>query len=210
MITTKSTVSLTTMLALLVAAGLVFHFSTARADDQKPAGAEVGKPAPAFALSDQSGKTVSLSDYSGKIVVLEWTNPNCPFVKRHYQAKTMQNLFDQYQAKGVVWLAINSTRGTTNDSNKQWADDQKIPYPVLNDVQTDASKAYHATNTPEMFIVGKDGTLLYKGAIDNDPSGDKTVGKVNFVQKALDEILADKAVSEPETKPYGCGVKYRD
>jgi len=208
--TTQSTVSLAAVLLAIVAAGLTMHFSTARADEPKAGGAEIGKSAPGFALADPDGKTVSLGDFAGKIVVLEWTNPHCPFVLRHYQAKTMQNLYGQYQDKGVAWVAINSTRGTTNESDKQWAAEQKIPYPVLNDVQTDAGKAYHASNTPEMFIVGKDGTLLYKGAIDNDPSGDKTTGKVNYVQQALDEVLARHAVSTPETKPYGCGVKYRD
>jgi len=173
-------------------------------------GVAVGAKAPAFTLQDQTGKAVSLSDFSGKIVVLEWTNPACPFVKRHYSVKTMQTLADQYKDKGVIWLAINSTKNTTNDSDKQWADAQSIAYPILNDVDTAVGKAYHATNTPEMYLIGADGTLLYKGAIDNDPDGDRSSGKVNYVQKALDELLAGKSVSEPETKPYGCTVHYRD
>lgn len=173
-------------------------------------GVAVGAKAPGFTLQDQTGKSVSLGDFSGKIVVLEWTNPACPFVKRHYAVKTMQTLADQYKGKGVVWLAINSTKNTTNDSDKQWADEQSIAYPILNDVDTAVGKAYHATNTPEMYIIAADGTLLYKGAIDNDPDGDRSTGKVNYVQKALDEILAGKSVSEPETKPYGCTVHYRD
>ena len=173
-------------------------------------GVAVGAKAPAFTLQDQTGKAVSLSDFSGKTVVLEWTNPACPFVIRHYRVKTMQTLADQYKDKGVIWLAINSTKNTTNESDKQWADEQSISYPILNDVDTAVGKAYHATNTPGMYIVGMDGTLLYKGAIDNDPDGDRTSGKVNYVRKALDEILAGKSVSEPETKPYGCTVHYRD
>jgi peroxiredoxin len=171
----------------------------------------VGNHAPYFTLQDQDGSNVSLSDFVGKkIVVLEWTNPNCPFVKRHYAAKTMQTLAAQYKDKGVIWLAINSTAGTTNDSDKQWAIQQNIAYPILNDVDTHVGKAFLATNTPEMYIIKKNGILAYKGAIDNDPDGDKTNDKVNYVQKALDEILAGQPVSQPETKAYGCHVSYRD
>jgi peroxiredoxin len=178
--------------------------------DQSDQGVAIGAKAPNFTLQDQNGKAVSLGDFAGKIVVLEWTNPNCPFVQRHYHLKTMQTLASDYQSQNVVWLAINSTKDTTNDSDKQWAVEQNIAYPVLNDVDTAAGKEYHATNTPEMFIVGTDGALLYKGAIDNDPDGDLTTGKVNYVQTALDEILAGKPVATPETRPYGCGVHYRD
>jgi peroxiredoxin len=180
------------------------------ADDSATSGVAIGAKAPSFTLQDQNGKNVSLSDFAGKIVVLEWTNPNCPFVQRHYKVKTMQTLDADYAPKGVAWLAINSTKDTTNDSDKQWADEQQISYPILNDVDTSVGKAYHATNTPEMFIIGGDDTLLYKGAIDNDPDGDLTSGKVNYVQSALDEILSGKPVSTPETRPYGCGVHYRD
>jgi len=173
-------------------------------------GVAVGAKAPDFTLQDQDGSTVNLRDFAGKIVVLEWTNPHCPFVVRHYTAKTMQTLAAQYKGNGVEWLAINSTAGTTNAADKQWATQQSIAYPVLNDVATSTGKAYHATNTPEMFIISKDGTLVYKGAIDNDPDGDKTNDKVNYVHKALEEILAGQTVSQPETKPYGCHVNYRD
>lgn len=180
------------------------------ADDQKETGVAIGSKAPDFTLQDQNGKPVSLHDYAGKIVVLEWTNPGCPFVQRHYAAKTMQNLYSQYQDKGVNWLAINSSNFATNDSNKQWATEQNIPYPILNDASGSTGRAYHATNTPEMFIIGTDGNLLYEGAIDNDPSGDLSSGKINYVHQALDEILAGKSVSDPQTKPYGCSVKYKD
>jgi peroxiredoxin len=179
-------------------------------EDQKTSNLAIGSKAPDFTLQDQNGKTVSLHDFSGKIVVLEWTNPNCPFVLRHYAAKTMQTLNSQYQDKGVIWLAINSGQSTTNESNKQWATDQNISYPVLNDSTGATGHAYHATNTPEMFIVGTDGNLLYMGGIDNDPEGDKTSDKINYVHQALDEILAGKSVSAPESKPYGCSVKYKD
>jgi peroxiredoxin len=202
----KKIAALTSILAL-VAIALV---GRSLAEDQQSAGAAIGAKAPDFTLQDPNGKSVSLHDYAGKIVVLEWTNPECPFVQRHYQAKTMQTLDSEYQPKGIVWLAINSSNYATNASNLQWTVQQNISYPVLNDSTGATGHAYGATNTPDMYIIGKDGTLLYKGAIDNDPEGDKTSDKVNYVQSALDEILSGKTVSTPETKPYGCSVKYKD
>jgi peroxiredoxin len=166
-----------------------------------------GSSAPQFSLQDQNGKTVNLSDYAGKIVVLEWTNPECPFVKRHYAAKTMTTLADQYAKQDVVWIAINSTGTATNASNLAWANANNIEYPILNDSKGDTGHAYGAKSTPDMFIIDKTGKIAYDGAIDNDPSGDST-SKVNYVAKALDEVLAGKPVSTPETKSYGCGVHY--
>jgi peroxiredoxin len=199
-----------TALASLLALVSVALIARAFADDPKNSGASIGAKAPDFTLQDQNGKNVSLHDFLGKIVVLEWTNPQCPFVQRHYQAKTMQTLASQYQPKNVVWLAINSSKFDTNDANQQWAAEQSISYPELNDSSGVTGKAYHATNTPEMYIIGIDGTLLYQGAIDNDPHGEKTNDRVNYVHQALDEILSGKPVSTPQTKPYGCSVKYKD
>ena len=180
------------------------------AEDQKGSGVSIGAKAPDFTLQNQDGKNISLHDFAGKIVVLEWTNPECPFVQRVYKEKTMQTLASQYQDKGVVWLAINSSNYATNDASKQWAAAQNISYPELNDSSGTTGKAYHATNTPNMFIIASDGTVAYQGAIDNDPEGDKTSDKVNYVHQALDEILSGKSVSTPQTKPYGCSVKYAD
>lgn len=180
------------------------------ADDQLSPGVRIGAKAPDFSLQDQNGKVVNLHDSLGKIVVLEWTNPQCPIVQRHYAAKTMLTLYSQYQEKGIVWLAINSSNYATNESDHEWATEQNIPYPVLNDAGGSTGHAYHATNTPNMFIVGADGSLLYEGAIDNDPEGEKTTDLVNYVHQALDEILSGKPVSVPQTKPYGCSVKYKD
>ncbi len=176
--------------------------------DVKMSAATIGAKAPDFSLQNYDGKQMGLGDYAGKITVLEWVNPECPYVQRHYKAKTMQTLADQYKNDGVVWLSINTTHSATNEFDKQWVADQNISYPVLNDAAGDVGKAYHATNTPELYIIGKDGLLLYKGAIDNDPEGDKGAARVNYVQKAMGEILAGKTVSEPETKAYGCSVKY--
>lgn len=197
-------------LASLLAMVSIALVARSFAEDQKDVGPSIGAKAPDFTLQDQNGKTVSLQDFAGKIVVLEWTNPLCPFVQRHYQQKTMQTLASQFESKNVDWLAINSTSSATNDSNKQWAEAQSISYPILNDSGGTTGKAYHATNTPDMYVIGTDGTLLYEGAIDNDKDGDKTTDKVNYVHQALDEILSGKPVSTPQTKPYGCGVKYKD
>jgi peroxiredoxin len=174
-------------------------------------GVAIGGKAPDFTLADANGKNVNLHDFAGKIVVLEWTNPNCPFVQRVYREKEMVTTFDNFKGKGVNWVAINSTSSETNKENQDWATAQAIQFPILNDASGSVAKSYHATNTPEMFVIGADGKLLYKGAIDNDPSGDKGSGeKVNYVQQALSEISAGRPVSVPETAPYGCSVKYRD
>jgi peroxiredoxin len=191
----------------------VYLSMTASTQNNQAAGAEVGvavgKPAPAFSLTDQDGKTVNLSDFAGKIIVLEWVNPACPIVQRHYKAGTMIDLYTQYKDKGIVWLSINSTSTDTNDADKKWATDQKVPWPVLSDASGATGHAYGATNTPGMFVVGADGTVKYKGAIDNDPQGaHAATDRVNYVKQALDEILAGKPVSAPETKQYGCTVKY--
>jgi peroxiredoxin len=192
------------LLCVAIATGFIALPNAVRADD----GAAIGKPAPQFSLVDQDGKTVSLKDFAGKIVVLEWTNPKCPIVQRHYAAHTMLNLFGEYKDKNVAWVAINSSFYASQDEDKQWATEQNIPYSVLNDSSGATGHAYGATNTPNMFIIGTDGTLLYRGAIDNDPYGDKAANRVNYVDKALTEILGGKPVSQPETQPYGCSVKY--
>jgi peroxiredoxin len=186
---------------VVAAAGLL-----ARAADGPKA--VIGQPAPTFTLQDQDGKPVSLSDFAGKIVVLEWVNPNCPFVQRHYRAKTFQTMDDEYRGKGVVHLAINTTHDATNAFNKDWIGKNSLSYPILNDADGVVGKLYGAKTTPEMYIIGRDGKLLYMGGIDNDPDGDKGAAKVNYVSKALDEILAGKSVSTSETPSYGCSVKY--
>lgn len=199
--------NLAVSLLALAVIGLTMRSFAASANES---GASIGAKAPDFSLQDQNGKTVALHDFLGKIVVLEWTNPECPIVQRHYLAHTMLNLYGQYQPKGIVWLAVNSSNFATNDSDKQWATEQNIAYPVLNDASGATGHAYHATNTPDMYIIGTDGTLLYSGAIDNDPQGDKSSDRINYVHQALDEILSGKTVSVPQTKAYGCSVKYKD
>ena len=175
---------------------------------EKKSGVKPGDMAPQFSLQDQDGKTVNLSDYKGKIVVLEWFNNDCPFVQRHYKAKTMNELADKWKDKDVVWLAINTTPGKTNETNKQAVQDWSINHPVLNDSDGTVGKEYGAKSTPHMFIIDKDGKIAYVGGIDNDEDGSKGDKRVNYVEKALDELLAGKPVSEPQTKQYGCSVKY--
>jgi peroxiredoxin len=166
-----------------------------------------GQQAPAFTLQDQNGKQVSLADYAGKTVVLEWFNAQCPFVQRHYKEGTMQSLATKYAGDNVVWLAINSTSNATPAQDKKWVDRHNLSYPILGDSKGQVGQAYGAKTTPHMFIIDKSGKVVYDGAIDNDPDGDNA-SRVNYVQKALDETLAGSSVSTPETKPYGCGVKY--
>jgi peroxiredoxin len=173
--------------------------------------AKVGEPAPSFTLQDQTGKTVSLSDFVGKVVVLEWFNDQCPFVQKHYKTGAMNNLAAKYGKEGVVWLAVNSSNFTTNDKNAAVAKDWNIDRPILNDASGATGKAYGAKTTPGMYVIGKDGKLLYAGAIDSiDDDETSSLSKAtNYVGKALDEILADKPVTTPETKSYGCSVKYK-
>lgn len=194
-------ISLTAATAVLLVA-----FATVHAADK----AKIGQPAPNFSLQDQDGKTVNLADLKGKIVVLEWINPGCPYVQRHYKSdvNTMNKLADQYSAKDVVWLSVNTTAGSSAGANKKTADKWDIKHAILSDADGTVGKAYGAKTTPHMFIIDKQGNLAYAGGIDNDPEGDKSSDKVNYVDKALSELSAGQTVSEPETKSYGCGVKY--
>jgi len=197
----------TVAVAAVALIGSVLATKLVRADESTAA-AKIGATAPQFSLQDQNGKTVSLSDYAGKVVVLEWTNPQCPVVQRHNAAKTMTTLQKQYTPQDVVWLGINSTHDVTNVEDLAWANEQGISWSILNDASGVTGHAYGAKSTPGMFVIDKTGKLVYRGAIDNDPSGDMTTGKINYVAQALDEVLTGKPVSVPQTKSYGCGVHY--
>lgn len=199
----------TAAFAAVALLGSVWATSLVRADNSA-AVAKVGASAPQFKLQDQNGKDVSLSDYAGKIVVVEWTNPECPVVQGHYKSKTMTTLAAQYKPQDVIWLAVNSTKDATNAEDLAWAKQNNIDYPILNDVTGATGHTYKATNTPQMFIIDKTGKVVYDGAIDNDPQGTKGAEHVNYVAKALDEVLAGKPVSIAETKAYGCAVHYAD
>lgn len=164
--------------------------------------------APDFALFDQNGSKVRLSDHIGKIVVLEWTNYDCPYVQRHYRESTMSKLAQSYQGT-VVWLAINSTSYADASGNSNWVNKHKLPYPVLGDHDGKVGRLYKARTTPHMFVIDQQGAIVYQGSVDNAPSGKGHVNDyVNYVDKTIRELISRKNVSVDQTKPYGCTVKY--
>jgi peroxiredoxin len=178
------------------------------------AGVSPGDEAPDFRLTDTDGQTHHLHEYleQGHIVVLEWFNPDCPFVKKHHQAnRTMAQLHQDYADQGVIWLAINSgaegKQGAGLERNQKARQEYSIAYPVLLDGNGKVGKRYGATNTPHMFVIGKDGQIAYAGAIDDNKDA-STLGKVNHVDEALAALTSGKAVATAETKVYGCSVKY--
>jgi peroxiredoxin len=178
--------------------------------------ATVGQAAPDFTLRDVNGKAVRLGDFKGKAVVLEWNNPGCPFVRKHYQGN-MQALQKAYTGKGVVWLAINSTEEASTDYQAppqlaRWMAEQKAaPTAVLMDASGQVGRAYGARATPHMYLIDASGRLAYAGAIDSIASArvadiDKAT---NYVRQGLDELLAGQPVSRPQTTAYGCSIKYQ-
>jgi len=199
----KTTTALTMILTVTVAASMA-------------PGAEVGKPAPAFTLKDVQGTSHSLAGFKGKTVVLEWTNYDCPFVKKHYGTKNMQMLQKKYTGKDVIWLSICSSAEGKQGHYAPEAWQKKIKEQgshataVLLDADGKVGRKYGAKTTPHLFVVGPDGTLKYAGAIDDNPSWNpKTVkGARNYVAEAVDAVLAGKNVPVAETKSYGCSVKY--
>jgi peroxiredoxin len=173
------------------------------------AGAKVGEAAPAFTLKDESGKEHSLAQYKGKIVVLEWTNPGCPFVQRHYTADTMDKTRAGLDAQKVVWLAIDSTNSNTPDKSKDWKKKEGFAYPVLQDASGQVGKAYGARTTPHMFVIDEKGIVRYMGAIDDDPRG-KNASAKNHVLTTVQALVGGKPVATSSTEPYGCSVKYSE
>jgi len=171
--------------------------------------AQVGKPAPAFTLKDETGKEHSLAQYKGKVVVLEWTNPGCPFVQRHYTAGTMQKTLAGLDAKKVVWLAVDSTSSNAAEKSAAWKKEKGFTYPVLQDASGMVGKAYAAKTTPHMYVIDEQGVVRYAGAIDDDPRGNKKEGTTNHVKAAVDALLSGKPVPAATTEPYGCSVKYK-
>jgi peroxiredoxin len=180
------------------------------------ASAPPGQPAPAFTLTDLSGKPVNLADYRGKTVVLEWHNFACPFVQKHYRSGNMQSLQKKY-ANDVVWLAVNSTARTAFDYmeaakvSQQLADFKAAPARYLMDEPGEVGRAYGAKTTPHMYIIDPAGKVVYNGAIDDKHSTNvaDVKGAKNYVAAALDEMKAGKPVTVASTTPYGCSVHYR-
>jgi len=176
----------------------------------------VGQPAPDFTAPDLQGKPVRLSDYRGKFVVLEWTNPECPYVRRHYDSGNMPELQKELGAKDVIWLTVNSTNQsssefkTPQEMSKWMSQKGAAPKATLIDKDSKIGKLYSARTTPHMYIVDPQGKLIYAGAIDDKrwASTADTKNAHNHVRAALGEAMAGKPVSVAATSPYGCTVKY--
>jgi peroxiredoxin len=190
--------------ALLISAPLAF------------AAPEIGKPAPDFTAKDTMGKEVNIAALKGKLVVLEWTNPGCPFVKKFYDAGDMQKLQATYTAKDVQWIRVNSSAegkegNQTTEGANALAKTQKVSATAtILDPKGEIGHLYDAKTTPHMFVIGKDGNIAYMGAIDSIRSTDAAdIAKAdNYVAQALDALLADKPVKTTSAPAYGCGVKY--
>jgi peroxiredoxin len=198
----------------LLTALLTFAGSTALFATDSPA---VGTTAPDFSLTDSKGKTQSVSQYKGKYVVLEWFNPGCPFVQKHYGSGNMQKLQEEFTGKGVVWLTVDSsapglegylTAAQANAKMAEWKTKQSA---LVLDPDGKAGRSYGAKNTPHMFVINPEGKIVYEGAIDSKatPNPADITSSTNYVKVALDESLSGKTVSNANTKPYGCSVKYK-
>lgn len=172
------------------------------------AAAEVGQPAPDFTLKDENGVQHSLAQYKGKVVVLEWTNPECPFVQRHYSEKTMQKTLAALGSPSVVWLVVDSTYFNTPEKSVAWKKQQGFTPPVLQDPSGTVGHAYGAKTTPDMYVIDAAGVLRYSGAIDDDPRG-RNPSAVNYVRQAVDALQSGKPVPVSTSAPYGCSVKYK-
>ena len=208
--------SVITRIALTVVSAAISVTSAMAVDvgDAPP----IGKPAPDFKLADTKGKEHELSSYKGKLVVLEWFNDGCPFVRKHYDSKNMQNLQKEYTKKGVIWLTINSSAEGKQgyheaaEYDKLMKERDAHPTAVLLDHDGKVGRLYGAKTTPDMYIIDKKGDLVYSGAIDSIRSTDVAdIAKAtNYVKEALDEEISGKDVKVASTKSYGCSVKYAD
>jgi peroxiredoxin len=177
----------------------------------------VGSAAPDFSVSDSKGKTHSVSQYKGKYIVLEWFNPECPFVKKHYGSGNMQKLQEEFTGKGVVWLSVDSSAPgkegslTSEEAEKKMSEWKTHQTALLLDPDAKAARAYSAKNTPHMFVINPEGKIIYEGAIDSKatPNPADIASSTNYVKAALEESLAGKPVTTPSSRPYGCSVKYK-
>ncbi|WP_376984757.1 redoxin domain-containing protein [Bosea sp. R86505] len=208
----KANLTRQTFIAGLALAG----FSLAAAPALAQSAARIGAPAPAFEAVDSDGKTRKLSEFAGKTVILEWTNHDCPYVRKHYTSATMQTLQKDMAKEGVVWLSVISSpvgeQGHVDGAraNELTRSRDAAPAAVLLDPNSRMARAYGATTTPHIYIVDPKGTLAYMGAIDDKPSASAAslTGARSYVRQAVAELKAGKPVSEASTKAYGCAVKY--
>ena len=177
------------------------------------AAVDSGKPAPDFAFNDLAGKPHKLSDYRGKVVVLEWLNPACPFVLRHYRSGNLPATQGLARAEGAVWLQVNSTAMGDLDAAKsiEWQTKQRVVATAyIRDQSGKIGRLYGAQTTPHLFVITKEGILAYQGAIDDQPQASvaNTASAHNYVKAALAALKAGQPIAQPKTEPYGCGVKY--
>lgn len=202
--------------ALLGGAGLLALIAAAPVTADPGAQARIGAPAPNFTLTDSNGKAISLADFKGKTVVLEWTNHECPYVRKHYGGNNMQALQKKWTGQGIVWLTLISSQPGAQgfvhglEANKLTEERGAAPTAVLLDPRGGVGRSYGAQVTPHMYVVTGDGTLVYMGGIDDKPTTrleDLKTAK-NFVDAALSEVLEGKVVSIKTSRAYGCTIKY--
>jgi peroxiredoxin len=185
----------------VAAVALCFAGTFAWAAEKSPS---VGDEMPDFELTDYTGKTHKLSDYAGKIVVLECSSQNCPWSRG--TDSHIAEMAKAYEEKGVVFLGIDSDKGNTPEAIAEHAKNAEVPFPILKDVDNKYADAIAAARTPEIYIVDKDGALVYHGAYDNRRSPEEK-GDVQYVANALDELLAGKEVSTPKVSAWGCTIR---
>lgn len=189
-----------------------------KSSEPAPGSARLGSPAPDFELRDLDGKAIRLSSYRGSPVVLEWFNPECPFVKLSHSKGSLVNTAARHAQHGVVWLAINSAaagkQGHASELNRAAKERYAMGHPLLMDADGVVGRAYAAERTPHLYVIDKEGVLRYRGAIDNSPDGEgqsAPAGKlVNYVDAAIADLGAGRGVATAETEAYGCSVKYTD
>ncbi|MFB2880173.1 thioredoxin family protein [Floridanema aerugineum] len=225
---TKSLLGITTGVFLLLTAsnGAISNASNLTNTENKNAiqssseirvaAARVNNPAPNFVAADTNGKTHRLTDFKGKVVVLEWTNHDCPFVRKHYGSGNMQKLQKELTGKGAVWISIISSAPgmqgyvSASQANELTKSRNAAPTAVILDPEGKIGKQYGARTTPHIFVIGKDGNVGYMGAIDSIASPDPAdIPKAdNYVRDAVNSLISGKPVANSVTQPYGCSVKY--
>lgn len=177
------------------------------------AAVESGQPAPDFSFTDLAGKSATLADFRGQVVVLEWLNPACPYVVRHYRSGNLPETQRLVAADGAVWLQINSMAMGDLDAatSFEWQKKQGVVATgYIRDRSGKLGRLYGARNTPHVFVISKDGKLVYQGAVDDQPQGSQATASsaFNYVKAALDALKANRPVEKPTTPPYGCEIKY--
>jgi peroxiredoxin len=174
---------------------------------------DVGAPAPQFTAKGADGKQHGLQDYAGKLVVLEWTNPVCPFTAVKYKSGAMQALQRYAAARQIVWLSIDTAAPdkagylTPPAARARLAQTHATVTAFLFDVDGNIARSYGAKTTPSFFVVNRDGKLAYQGAMNDQVFADDVV-RSEYVKSALDDLIAGRRVQKTETQPQGCAIEY--